>query len=55
MVVLAPLHLVEEHIRRFHSQGISYEKMVPLLKKHYDTDTYGLGYVLYPFSPFDAS
>lgn len=39
----APLALVETDIRRFHSQGFSISKMVHLLKKHYDTDMYGIG------------
>ncbi|KAF8488655.1 hypothetical protein F5888DRAFT_1952455 [Russula emetica] len=38
-----PLPLIESDIRRFHSQGVSIPKMVLLLKKHYDTDTYGIG------------
>lgn len=46
---LAPLPLVETHIRRFHTQSVSFEKMVPLLKKHYDTDVYSLGYVFLLF------
>ena len=41
--LVAPLALVEPDIRRFHSQGISIAKMVDLLRKHYDTDTYGIG------------
>jgi len=41
--LIAPLPLVESDIRRFHSQGISIPKMVVLLRKHYDTDTYGIG------------
>jgi hypothetical protein len=41
--LVAPLALVESDIRRFHSQGVSITKMVHLLKKHYDTDTYGIG------------
>lgn len=38
-----PLALIESNVRRFHSQGVSIAKMVQLLKKHYDTDTYGIG------------
>ena len=41
--LVAPLALIELDIRRFHSQGVSVPKMVQLLKKHYDTDTYGIG------------
>lgn len=41
--LVAPLALVESDIRRFHSQGVSVPKMVHLLKKHYDTDVYGIG------------
>jgi len=43
-VFLAPLDLVEKHIWRFYTQGVSYAKMVPLLWKHYDMNSYGLGY-----------
>lgn len=39
----APLALIESDIRRFHSQGVSIPKMVPLLRKHYDTDLFGIG------------
>ena len=48
--VIAPLDLVETHIRRYHAQGVSFDKMVPLLSKHYDTDSYGLGCVSFSFS-----
>jgi hypothetical protein len=41
--LVAPLALVEMDIRRFHSQGLSIARMVHLLKKHYDTDMYGIG------------
>jgi len=41
--LIAPLALIESDIRRFHSQGVSIIKMVSLLRKHYDTDTYGIG------------
>lgn len=41
--LVAPLALIESDIRRFHSQGVSLTKMVHLLKKHYDTDIYGIG------------
>ncbi len=41
--LVAPLTLIEPDIRRFHSQGVSVPKMVHLLRKHYDTDTYGIG------------
>jgi hypothetical protein len=41
--LVAPLALIELDIRRFHSQGVSISKMVRLLRKHYDTDTYGIG------------
>ena len=51
---LAPIHIVETHIRRFHAQGVSYDKMIPMLRKHYDTNAYGLGYVLSSFPPFSA-
>lgn len=47
---IAPLDLVETHIRRYHAQGVSFDKMVPLLAKHYDTDSYGLGCVSFLFS-----
>jgi hypothetical protein len=43
---IAPLELIKAHIRRFHALGISYEKMIPLLATHYDTDSYGLGCVV---------
>ena len=42
---IAPLELIEEHIRRYHEQGFSFDKMVPLLKKHFDQEVYGLGCV----------
>ena len=35
---IAPLELIEEHIRRYHEQGFSRDKMVLLLKKHYDEE-----------------
>jgi hypothetical protein len=54
-VLLAPLDLVEVHIRSLYSQGVTYEKMVPLLRKHYDTNSYGLGYVSFSFSPLFQS
>jgi len=43
--LVAPLDLIETHIRRYHSQAVSFDKMVVFLRKHYDTDSYGLGYV----------
>ena len=52
---IAPLALIESDIRRFHSQGISVPRMVLLLRKHYDTDKFGIGWVLFLFvSSFDA-
>lgn len=44
-LILVPLELIEEHIRQYHAQGFSFDKMVPLLKKHYDNEVYGLGSV----------
>jgi hypothetical protein len=41
--LVAPLALIGSHIQRFHSQGVSIHKMVQLLRKHYDTDIYGIG------------
>jgi hypothetical protein len=41
--LVAPLALVETDIRRLHSQGFSIVKMVHVLRKHYDTDMYGIG------------
>jgi hypothetical protein len=41
--LVAPLTLIEPVIWQFHSQGVSIPKMVHLLKKHYDMDTYGIG------------
>jgi len=53
--LLAPLDLVKTHIQQFHVQEIPYNKMVILLRKHYDTDTYGLGCVSLHFSPLNTS
>lgn len=44
---VVPIELVEQYIRLFHSQNVLIKKMLPLLSKHYDTETYGLGCVLY--------
>ena len=44
-ILVAPLDLVETHIRRYYSQGISFDRMVVFLRKDYDTVSYGLGYV----------
>jgi hypothetical protein len=44
-ILVAPLDLVETHIRRYHSQGVSFDRMVVFLRKDYDTVSYGLGYV----------
>lgn len=54
-VLLAPLDLVKMHIQQFHMQEIPYDKMVLLLRKHYDMDTYGLGCISYHFSPLNVS
>jgi len=48
---VAPIELVENYIRQFHLQGVSLKKMLPMLSKHYDTETYGLGCVLYSPPP----
>ena len=47
--LIAPLAIIEADIRRFHSQGVSIPKMVCLLKKHYDTAIYGIGWVILSF------
>jgi len=39
----APIEVVEPHIRHFHSLGVPVKKMVPLLEKHYDRESYSLG------------
>jgi hypothetical protein len=43
--LVAPLNLVETHIQQYHSQGVSFDKMAVFLRTHYDTDSYGLGYI----------
>ena len=48
---VVPIELVEDHIRQFHLQGVSLKKMLPMLSKHYNTEIYGLGCVLYPPLP----
>ena len=53
-IILAPLCLIKMHIRWFHAQGVSYEKMVPMLRKHYDTDSYGLRCVSSSFPPLEC-
>jgi len=44
---VAPIKLVEDHIHRLHLAGVSKKQMLPKLSRHYDTESYGLGCILY--------
>jgi len=44
---VAPIELLEGHIRQLHLQSVLIPKMLPLLSKHYDTEAYGLGCILF--------
>ena len=46
-LVPAPKDDVEPHARKYHRWGVPHTKLLVLLKNHFDTEKFGLGYMFY--------